>query len=187
MKVLIILPLVAILNACSVTGDPSKSNDNKAIIEDRGQSEIPAIIGEQSSFKWTEEVQSTTEAMPEREREQVLTVLKANGTKFTLYFDFDVSKVSEEVAQEISKHVQFMQDNPQIRLRLEGHADTRGTREYNLALSENRALSVKEAMGFYEGIKDRITVVAYGEEKPNSPLNNETGWQKNRRVEFIYE
>jgi hypothetical protein len=57
----------------------------------------------------------------------------------------------------VFKHIAFMQDNPKIRLRLEGHADERGTREYNLALGENRALSVKQLLGF----GDRIEVVSF--------------------------
>jgi peptidoglycan-associated lipoprotein len=71
-----------------------------------------------------------------------------------------------------------MQNNPKIRLRLEGHADERGTREYNLALGENRALSVKQLLGF----DNRIEVVSYGEEKLQSREH-----AKNRRVEFIYK
>jgi peptidoglycan-associated lipoprotein len=58
-----------------------------------------------------------------------------------------------------------MQSNPSVNLRLEGHADERGTREYNLALGENRALSVKEVLGLYN-LDDRIIVVSYGEEQP---------------------
>ena len=104
-----------------------------------------------------------------------------------LYFGYDGIEINKEDSQELVKHVQFMQDNPIVRLRLEGHADARGTREYNLALGENRALSVKQVMGLYKGIGNRIEVISYGEEKPQSKMNNEIGWQKNRRVEFIYK
>ena len=72
-----------------------------------------------------------------------------------------------------------------VNLRLEGHADERGTREYNLALGENRALSVKEVLGLYN-LDDRIIVVSYGEESPILTGSNEEAWEKNRRVEFSY-
>ncbi|WXT99815.1 MAG: Peptidoglycan-associated lipoprotein [Catillopecten margaritatus gill symbiont] len=197
MKILIILPLMAVLSACS-TIDTIKSKfssessepemvTNKVIVEDRGQSEVDAVVGEQSSFEWKESNEKEVEKMPEKEREKALTTLKSSDIKFTLYFDLDATNMNKEASQEVVKHVQFMQENPQIRLRLEGHADARGTREYNLALAENRALRVKEVLELYEGIDSRVTVVSYGEEKPDSKLDNEIGWQKNRRVEFIYE
>jgi peptidoglycan-associated lipoprotein len=69
---------------------------------------------------------------------------------------------------------------------LEGHADERGTREYNLALGENRALAVKDVLALY-GLLSRTQVISYGEEKPISNEHNEEGWKKNRRVDFIYE
>lgn len=199
MKVLIILPLVAALSACSFTDRFSESGKNitknttkntakKVVIEDKKSNQVPAIIGEQSSFKWHESNEpSTVIAMPAQERESVLTTLKASNTQFILYFDFNATKINQDAMQEIIKHVQFMQENPQIRLRLEGHADARGTREYNLALAENRALRIKEVMDAYVGIDNRISVVSYGEEKPVSKIENEAGWQRNRRVEFVYE
>ncbi len=105
-------------------------------------------------------------------------MLIANGGELVLYFDYDTATMSPTVNQKIMKHIIFMRDNPNVRLRLEGHTDERGTREYNLALGENRALSVKQALGFY----NRIETVSYGEEKTQS---SEDG--KNRRVEFIYK
>jgi len=71
-------------------------------------------------------------------------------------------------------------------LRLEGHADERGTREYNLALGENRALSVKEVLSLYD-LSSRVEVISFGEEKPIAQSHDEAGWKMNRRVEFIYQ
>lgn len=79
-----------------------------------------------------------------------------------------------------------MRDNPTLDLRLEGHADERGTREYNLALGENRALAVKEILGLYD-LSSRVKVVSFGEENPVVQLHDESAWQQNRRVEFIYQ
>ncbi len=104
---------------------------------------------------------------------------------FTLYFAYDDTEIDEVSTRVIIQHANFMQNNPAINLRLEGHADERGTREYNLALGENRALSVKEVLGLYN-LDDRIIVVSYGEEDPVLTGSNEEAWAKNRRVEFSY-
>jgi peptidoglycan-associated lipoprotein len=104
---------------------------------------------------------------------------------FTLYFAYDDTEMDEVATRIIIQHANFMQNNPSVNLRLEGHADERGTREYNLALGENRALSVKEVLGLYN-LDDRIIVVSYGEEDPVLTGSNEEAWGKNRRVELIY-
>ena len=108
-----------------------------------------------------------------------------NADSFTLYFAYDDTEIDEVATRIIIQHANFMQSNPSVNLRLEGHADERGTREYNLALGENRALSVKEVLGLYN-IDDRIIVVSYGEEQPILTGSNEEAWEKNRRVEFVY-
>ncbi|MDB0021777.1 OmpA family protein [Candidatus Pseudothioglobus singularis] len=108
-----------------------------------------------------------------------------NADSFTLYFAYDDTEIDEVATRTIIQHANFMQENPTVNLRLEGHADERGTREYNLALGENRALSVKEVLGLYN-LDDRIIVVSYGEESPILTGSNEEAWEKNRRVEFSY-
>jgi peptidoglycan-associated lipoprotein len=108
-----------------------------------------------------------------------------NADSFTLYFAYDDTEIDEVATRIIIQHANFMQSNPSVNLRLEGHADERGTREYNLALGENRALSVKEVLGLYN-LDDRIIVVSYGEEQPILTGSNEEAWEKNRRVEFVY-
>ena len=110
---------------------------------------------------------------------------KDSSGSFTLYFSYDDTEIDEVSTRTIIEHANFMQDNPSVSLRLEGHADERGTREYNLALGENRALSVKEVLGLYN-LDDRITVVSYGEESPVLYGSSEEAWKKNRRVEFSY-
>jgi peptidoglycan-associated lipoprotein len=116
----------------------------------------------------------------------LLDKLKDSGLQFTLYFSYDGFDIDDESTKDIIEHANFMRDNPGVKLRLEGHADERGTREYNLALGENRALSVKEVLGLYD-LSPRIDVVSYGEEKPISTKHDESAWKKNRRVEFIYQ
>ena len=112
--------------------------------------------------------------------------LKDAGVQFTLRFDYDNFEISQANTDEIIKHANFMRDNPTLKLRLEGHADERGTREYNLSLGENRALAVKEVLSLYE-LSSRVDVISYGEEKPLVDMHDEKAYQQNRRVDFVYE
>ena len=119
------------------------------------------------------------------ETELAVAELQKAGGSFVLYFAYDDTEIDEAATRVIIEHANLMQNNPSVRLRLEGHADERGTREYNLALGENRALSVKEVLGLYN-LDDRVVVVSYGEEQPVEIEHNEEAWEKNRRVEFVY-
>jgi len=119
------------------------------------------------------------------ETELAVAELQKAGGSFVLYFAYDDTEIDEIATRVIIEHANLMQNNPSVRLRLEGHADERGTREYNLALGENRALSVKEVLGLYN-LEDRVVVVSYGEEQPVEIEHNEEAWEKNRRVEFVY-
>jgi len=117
--------------------------------------------------------------------EALISEFKNTSDSFILYFAYDDTEIDETATRIIIQHANFMQNNPSVSLRLEGHADERGTREYNLALGENRALSVKEVLGLYN-LDDRVIVVSYGEESPILTVSNEEAWEKNRRVEFSY-
>ena len=193
MKKIIGLPIVALLGACTGNGGVMDSNTNSVQVEEKSQLEktFDAIVQDDSNFNWKDLVGSSTKNAQvesvQSAKEKAITELKASNANFVLYFDYDGSEINEAGTQEIIKHANFMRENPSINLRLEGHADERGTREYNLALGENRALSVKEVLGLYEGLEGRIEVVSFGEEKPIATAHDEDSWQQNRRVEFIYE
>jgi len=122
----------------------------------------------------------------ETQTETAVKALEDSGVSFILYFSYDDTEIDEQATQIIIDHANFMRNNPELMLRLEGHADERGTREYNLALGENRALSVKEVLGLY-GLENRIEVVSFGEEHPIAFTHDEASWQKNRRVKFVYQ
>jgi peptidoglycan-associated lipoprotein len=103
-----------------------------------------------------------------------------------IYFDFDQSAVRSEYLDVIQAHADYLAANPQVVVRLEGHADEKGTREYNLGLGENRANSVRSLM-LAQGVSDnQLVVVSYGEERAAAFEHNEESWALNRRVELIY-
>jgi peptidoglycan-associated lipoprotein len=103
-----------------------------------------------------------------------------------IYFDYDQSTVRSDYLDVIQAHADYLAANPQAVVRLEGHADERGTREYNLGLGENRANSVRSLM-MAQGVSDsQMVVVSYGEERPAAFENTDEAMSLNRRVELIY-
>jgi peptidoglycan-associated lipoprotein len=98
-----------------------------------------------------------------------------------VFFAFDKSDVSPEARQQLTAWVAFLKKYPQDNLTVEGHADERGTREYNIALGEKRANSVKEFL-VAQGVQaSRLKTVSYGKERPAVLGSNETAWAQNRR------
>jgi len=162
----------------------SLSNDALIEIAQAKGIEDKIILDEDGNLQNRDEL---IEALVEEaaETESAVAELEKVGGSFVLYFAYDDTEINEAATRVIIEHANFMQNNSSVRLRLEGHADERGTREYNLALGENRALSVKEVLGLYN-LEDRIVVVSYGEERPVAIEHNEEAWKKNRRVEFVY-
>lgn len=109
------------------------------------------------------------------------------GKLYTVYFDYDKYTVKDTDKGHLDKDAQWLKINAKVQVKIEGHADERGDAEYNLALGEKRALTVKkhlEAMGINSS---RLSTVSYGKEKPVDAGHNEDAWAKNRRAEFNIE
>ncbi len=104
----------------------------------------------------------------------------------SVYFELDKSAVLPQYNQVLSDHAQFLAENPAARLRLEGHADERGSREYNIGLGERRAQAVRRVLLIQGAAANQIMTVSYGEERPQDFGSNESSWAKNRRVELVY-
>ena len=103
-----------------------------------------------------------------------------------IYFEYDSATVSSEFRQVLEAHAAYLIDNFAARVVLEGHTDERGTREYNLALGENRALSVKRQLSIM-GVRDsQMDLVSFGEERPDMLGQGEEVFSLNRRVELVY-
>ena len=103
-----------------------------------------------------------------------------------VYFDFDQDTLRPEFQAAIACHAKYLRDQPQSRMNLEGNADERGTREYNLGLGERRGNAVSAAIQGNGGSAEQISVVSYGEERPTCADSTEECWQRNRRVEIAY-
>lgn len=103
-----------------------------------------------------------------------------------VYFDFDKDNVKPEFNAIMACHAKYLRDRPSARITLEGHADERGSREYNLGLGERRGNAVNSALQANGGSASQLTVVSYGEERPTCTVSAESCWSQNRRVEIIY-
>lgn len=103
------------------------------------------------------------------------------------YFDFDNTTIKSESKNALIAHSQYLSANRSARVVLEGHADERGTVEYNLALGERRALSVSRFLQANGASASQIETVSYGEELPQMMGHNNNSWSKNRRVEIKYQ
>ena len=146
------------------------------------------LISSCSSINVTEEVVydggiSTVEASM-REESSLDYETRAIFTNATVYFEFDKFNLNSKSLQTLKSAVAAMKDNSSIKITISGHADERGTREYNLALGQRRAESVRDYF-VVNGINaNRVTVKSYGEERPLSDGSDETSYAKNRRAEI---
>jgi len=103
-----------------------------------------------------------------------------------IYFDFDSSELRPDDTDIVSRHAVQLSSNPQARVRLEGHADERGSREYNIGLGERRSQTVRRMLLIQGASASQISTVSFGEERPAAFGSNEEAYSQNRRVEIQY-
>ncbi len=104
----------------------------------------------------------------------------------TIYFDYDVDQVREDYKEVVMAHGAYLASNPSVTVTIEGHADERGSREYNIALGERRANGVKRLLMTQGAAESQIITISYGEERPAAMGSSESSWELNRRAEFVY-
>lgn len=170
-KLLFALLLVSALSAC-------KKDDVKDDID-----ADPAAIVDNSK---TSDV--TTAAVNPRNHTDVRNLDNPESllSKRVIYFDYDQSTVRAEFRPVVAAHAEFVAANASASVILEGHADERGSREYNLALGERRGNAVSGLFSA-QGVRgSQLSVVGYGEERPICRETSDSCWGKNRRVEIVY-
>ena len=107
-------------------------------------------------------------------------------SRLVIYFEFDQSDIRSEFNDMLAAHGRYLADNPNSRLRLEGHADERGSREYNIGLGERRAQAVRRVLLLQGAASGQLSTVSFGEERPAAFSSDEESWALNRRVELVY-
>jgi peptidoglycan-associated lipoprotein len=108
-----------------------------------------------------------------------------SGYMKDVFFDFDKAEVRSDQRDLLDANAAFLKKYPTVRIRVEGHCDERGTREYNMALGDRRANAVKEFLASLGVDAGRIETVSYGKERPFSPGHDESAWAQNRRGHFV--
>jgi peptidoglycan-associated lipoprotein len=122
---------------------------------------------------------SVTETPLEAEQRRLMSQL-------VVYFDYDTADILPEFNALLQAHGQNLARNANTQLRLEGHADERGSREYNIGLGERRAQAVRRVLMLQGAAGSQLTTVSYGEERPAQTGSDDEAWRLNRRVELVY-
>jgi len=103
-----------------------------------------------------------------------------------IYFPYDSAELDDASIEILKQHGRYLADNPGETVRLEGHADERGSREYNIGLGERRAVSVQSMLMIHGAAPEQLVTVSFGEERPASLGTGDDAWALNRRVELAY-
>jgi peptidoglycan-associated lipoprotein len=106
--------------------------------------------------------------------------------QLVVYFDYDQAEIRPEFTALLAAHGQYLAQNANVQLRLEGHTDERGSREYNIGLGERRAQAVRRVLMLQGAAGTQLTTVSYGEERPAATGSDDETWRLNRRVELVY-
>ena len=180
------VPVIAatlILSACG-GGDPPPppmpGGPTQAEIDARNDSIAAARDAEQARIEAERDAQRREQDRMNRARDEARETLEA-----VVQFDYDESDITTAGERLLRAKLPILRSSPTVRLRLEGHADERGSTEYNLALGSRRAESVRDFLSGFGISADRFTTTSFGEERPAVNRSDESAWAQNRRVEFV--
>ncbi len=173
-KILSGLALAALLAACSST------QLEQPPVEDRGP---PATS---PTGPTTAPITSGGPSDRELERKRRLTDPSSILSKRSVFFDYDSDRIKDEFKPLVEAHAKYLRENPSERMLIQGNADDRGSREYNLALGQRRSDALKKALVLLGANDGQIEAVSLGEEKPRCTEQNEGCWAQNRRDDMLY-
>ena len=158
------------------------------------EKEAEVVIAQQQEEVVKEEAQIAVEQDAEKsvEAPKAVTIISAPPEESDVaiydlemvYFAYDKSIITTAFGEALQKNYEWIAENPDVQIQLEGHCDERGTNEYNLALGERRAKAVFDYLISLGASPSQFSLVSFGEERPADQGSNEVAWRKNRRVEF---
>lgn len=190
-KILMVLAIVVglSLSGCSTvkTGDAQ----NNADVASTKNSEVKPGTGNTGSVPSSNTDANAVKKNPEDASKRASKADPLNDpnsklSKRSVYFDYDSSAIKPEYNDLIAAHAQYLRDHPDQKVVLQGNTDERGGSEYNLALGQRRAESVKQLLAI-SGAKDsQLEAISFGKEKPKATGSDETSWAENRRVDLAY-
>ena len=158
---MLLLVFIVVAAGCASDG-AIKSDESEGAASAQGAADAGGVLGEQ------------------------LTDADGRPLVMRIHFEFDSSSISADNRETLEAHAAYINANRGLKIKLEGHCDERGTREYNLALGESRAKAVARMLAVMGVVRNRINTTSYGEEKPLDENHDGSAWKRNRRVEIIY-
>ena len=176
---------VAALVACTTA--PTKEQDG-ASVEDRGKPVPADPAAGKPAPKPKPDPGATTKPLVDKPLGAA--ALKDPGnilSKRSIFFDYDSNLIKDEFKPLVTAHARYLQQNPTAKMRVEGNADDRGSREYNLALGQRRAEAVKQMLQLLGARAEQVESVSFGEEKPRCTEQAESCWSQNRRGDIVYQ
>ncbi|MGE4617612.1 MAG: peptidoglycan-associated lipoprotein Pal [Gammaproteobacteria bacterium] len=179
-KLMLVLMAAILLAGCGAVGGKKEQATTPAKVEDRSmdRAEFDADADSDARTQGLEDDETMSAAALD-DPDSPLSVR-------VIYFDYDSSIVRADFSEMIAAHAAYLAANPSTTVTLEGHADERGTREYNLALGERRGLSVRRHLVLLGASAGQVKTVSYGEERPIVDGHDEDSYALNRFVELVY-
>ena len=171
-KILLSVLFTSLLAACA---SKEVQEQSKATVEERAPTQQPTTAPKTAPVQ-----QGSVAADPLHDPNNIL-------SHRSVYYDFDKSVIKDEYRALVDAHAQYLSSNRSARVTLQGNCDERGSREYNLALGQRRADSVKKAMTVLGASSSQIQTVSYGKEKPRCTEHAESCWWQNRRSDIVYQ
>ena len=172
-KLMLSAVLVSLLAACASTGTP----DQKVAVEDKSVGQKTATSGASGTDTSGTSLQGMA-GNPLKDPKNIL-------SKRSVFFDYDSSSVNNEYKPMIEAHAKYLNQNGNAKVTVQGNTDERGSREYNIALGQRRAESVKKVMNVMGASDKQIETVSLGEEKAAG--HDEAGWKNDRRADIVYQ
>tara|TARA_B100000686_G_C16373802_1_gene753907 strand:- start:111 stop:659 length:549 start_codon:yes stop_codon:yes gene_type:complete len=173
-NLLFVMPLLLLLASCETASQKAAVSGSSS----SGASKTESVTKAKKSTSGSSS--SSSSSLFAKAKETAAEKLVAVGDR--VLFDYDSSELSNDAKLTLDKQSRFLRANSELTFTIEGHCDERGTREYNLALGEQRATAVRDYL-VIEGIDaDRLRVISYGKEKPAVIGSNDMAWSKNRRA-----
>jgi peptidoglycan-associated lipoprotein len=184
---LLLVAFIAVLTGCSSTpvaeapaSSPASAAPVAATIAPKTETPAPPTMAKPMIVPNKTEVSGATLAPH-------LDPANALNTKRSIYFDFDDFSIKSEFANVMSLHGAYLSKNPNLKVALEGNADERGSREYNLALGQKRAEAVAKSLALMGAPSAMLESVSLGDTKPKETGHDEKSWAANRRVDIVYK
>jgi peptidoglycan-associated lipoprotein len=179
-----VLPVLAatlIVGACK--GDPPPPPAPPAVDQDSLRRYQDSVAAAERAAR-EEAARMAAERAAAAERERAVAAARAT-LEDMVFFDYDMSDLRDDAQAVLRRKVDILRASPQVQIRIEGHADERGSTEYNLALGNRRADAVRQFLTGFGLSESRFSIVSFGEERPLSQGHDESAWARNRRAQFV--